>query len=363
MLEFNLKQNRLMNLLEQNQLDGILLRRVSSFAWATCGAAAYVNAATSTATAALLVTHAQRYLITDNIEAPRFEKEEKLRAQGWEFLVTPWHTQDNAIGKLAAGRKIGSDLPLRDEFDLRDALHHLRAQFTPDETVRFRMLGHLCAAAMQAAVNRVKPGMTEHEIAGVLAHEAEHRGVQAVVNLVASDERIYAFRHPLPSLKKLEKYALLVLCGRRGGLVCSLSRLVHFGSLSTDLQDKARATAGVDAAFHVTTRPGKTLDAVLSAAIQAYADYGYADEWLLHHQGGVAGYEPREILARPGCQELIALGQACAWNPSITGTKSEDSLLVGEKGNEVVTEISGWPNYEVEYNGQVVRRPAILEIN
>jgi len=105
MLEFNLKQNRLRNLLEQNQLDGILLRRVSSFAWATCGAAAYVNAATSTATAALLVTHAQRYLITDNIEAPRFEKEEKLRAQGWEFLVTPWHTQDNAIGKLAPPRQ------------------------------------------------------------------------------------------------------------------------------------------------------------------------------------------------------------------------------------------------------------------
>jgi len=209
----------------------------------------------------------------------------------------------------------------------------------------------------------VKPGMTEHEIAGVLAHEAEQRGVQAVVNLVASDERIYAFRHPLPSVKKLEKYALLVLCGRRGGLVCSLSRLVHFGSIPADLQEKARATAGVDAAFHVTTRPGKTLDAVLSAAIQVYAEYGYADEWLLHHQGGMAGYEPREILARPGCLELISLGQACAWNPSITGTKSEDSLLVGEKENEVVTEIAGWPNYEVETKGQVVLRPAILEIN
>ena len=291
-----------------------------------------------------------------------FEKEEKLRAQGWEFLVTPWHTQDNAVGKLVAGKKIGTDLPLGDEFDLSGAISHLRAQFTPDETLRFRTLGHLCAAAMHAAVSRVKPGMTEHESAGVLAHEAEQRGVLAVVNLIASDERIYAFRHPLPSLKKLEKYALLVLCGRRGGLVCSLSRLVYFGRLPPDLQDKARATAGVDAAFHVTTHPGMTLDAVLSAGIQAYADNGYADEWLLHHQGGVAGYEPREILARPGCQELISLGQACAWNPSITGTKSEDSLLVGDKENEVVTEIAGWPNYEVEYKGLVVLRPAILEI-
>jgi len=154
MLEFDLKQTRLISLLEKHQLDGILLRRASSFAWATCGAAAYVNVATTAATAALLITCSQRYLITDNIEAPRFEKEENLRTQGWEFLVNPWHNQADAIGKLTQGKNIGADLPSGEEFDLTGAISHLRAHFTPDETARFRMLGHLCAAAMQAAVNQ-----------------------------------------------------------------------------------------------------------------------------------------------------------------------------------------------------------------
>jgi antitoxin VapB len=51
-----------------------------------------------------------------------------------------------------------------------------------------------------------------------------------------------------------------------------------------------------------------------------------------------------------------------AWNPSITGTKSEDTILVGPHGNEVLTGIEGWPALSVTVDGQTVARPAILEV-
>jgi len=54
--------------------DGLYLRRVSSFAWATCGAASYVNTASSQGEAALLVTAHDQHLFTNKIEAPRLEK-------------------------------------------------------------------------------------------------------------------------------------------------------------------------------------------------------------------------------------------------------------------------------------------------
>ncbi len=71
MREFREKQKRIQTLLENHKLDALLLRRVSNFAWVTCGAASYVNTAVSNGTSQLLITKAGRFLITDNIEVMR----------------------------------------------------------------------------------------------------------------------------------------------------------------------------------------------------------------------------------------------------------------------------------------------------
>jgi Xaa-Pro aminopeptidase len=215
---------------------------------------------------------------------------------------------------------------------------------------------------MQAAARAVRPGQTEHQIAGLLAREVESRGVQVIVNLIATDERIFSFRHPLPTGKKLEKYAMLILCGRQRGLVCSVTRLVHFGKMPDDLRHKSEAVAQIDATFIVSTRPGKTMGEVFRRATEAYAETGFADEWHLHHQGGTAGYEPREQVATLEAADVVSVGQVYAWNPSITGAKSEDTILVGEKGNEVLTAMKGWPVVSAKVDGREIARPATLEI-
>jgi antitoxin VapB len=362
MTEFNLKQERIQALLVERKLDALLLRRVSSFAWVTCGAASYVNTATTTGEAALLITSSGRYLITNNIEATRLEQEEKLVTQGWEFRVAPWHEARDTVAELTRGSRLGADGPYPGATDLSDDLARLRANLTPDEDNRFRELGRLCAEAMDSAARTVRPGQTEYQIAELLAHQAESRGVQAIVNLIATDERIFSFRHPLPTDKKLDRYAMLVLCGRRWGLVCSLTRLVHFGRLPDDLCRKAKAAAQVDATFIAATRPGCLLGEVFQRGMSAYAASGFPDEWHLHHQGGPAGYEPREYVATPHSTDVVSIGQVYAWNPSITGTKSEDTILVGEAANEVLTAIENWPTLSVTVNGQTFARPAILEI-
>jgi len=362
MTEFTQKQNRIKALLTERHLDALLLQRVSSFAWATCGAASYINSATTDGTASLLVTPSGRYLITANNEATRLEQEERLVEQGWEMRAAPWYVVNDAVAQLTRGLKLGADGPYPGATDLSNEVTQLRTNLMPEEGERFRALGRLCAEAMDSAVRAVRPGQTEHQIAGVLAHEAQSRGVQPIVNLIATDERIFKFRHPLPTDKKLERYAMLILCGRKWGLVCSITRFVHFGLLSDDVRRKAEATARIDATFIAATRPGQSLGQVFSRATAAYAKAGFPNEWQLHHQGGPAGYEPREIVATPGATHVVAVGQAYAWNPSITGTKSEDTILVGEKDNEVLTAISGWPSLSATVDGQMMARPAILQI-
>lgn len=361
--EFEQKQRSVQALLASHSLEALLLRRASSFAWATCGGSSYVNTASTDGEAALLIAPSGRHLITNNIEAPRLEREEQLGRQGWQFSVTPWYQAEDVVGRLSRGLRLAADGPYPGAVDLSAEVARLRAQLTPEEGARFGAVGRLCAEGMAAAVGAVRPGQTEYEIAALLASEVQSRGVQPVVNLVATDERVLAYRHPLPSGKKLQRYAMLVLCGRRGGLVCSVTRCVYFGQLPDDLQQKALAVAQVDATFIAATRPGESLRVILGRAIQAYAAVGFPEEWRLHHQGGPAGYEPREYLATLQAEDVVSAGQAYAWNPSISGAKSEDTILVGKSGPEVLTAMPGWPEHRVAVGDLTLSRPAILQVS
>ena len=363
MAEFDIKMQRVEALLAQHGLDALVLKRVSSFAWATCGGADYVNTASSEGVATLVIRPGERHVITDRIEAPRLTAEEIPAEQGWNVHVAPWYAGDGALEKLTGGLRVGADVALPGAVNLAGEVSALRTLLLPEEHARFRELGHICAEAMNAAIHAVQPGQTEQEIAGRLAYETQRRGAQPIVALIATDERIFRFRHPVPALhKELERYAMLVLCGRRKGLVASVTRLVHFGPLPDEVRRKMAATAQVDAVFIAATRPGEVEGDIFQAAQAAYAAAGYPDEWQLHHQGGPAAYEPREWTCTPASTGKVVQGQVYAWNPSITGAKSEDTVLVGAEENEVLTTIPGWPMLTVEVGGVRMERPAILEL-
>ena len=359
--ELNIKLDRIQILLTRSSMDALVLRQTGNFAWAACGASSYINRADSLGIASLLITPANRYVITNNIEAVRLMQEEGLADQNWEFQVVPWHEQKDVISELTTGMKLGTDTFLPNALDMSNEVASLRSQLTDEEGQRYKILAQLCADGMRQACHAVLPGMTEYEIAGLLSQAVESRGVQAIVNLIATDERISSFRHPLPTSKKLNQYAMLVVCGRKWGLICSVTRLIHFGALASDLRHKAEAIARIDAEMIAATRPGNTLGDIFHQAQAAYASEGFPDEWQLHHQGGSAGYAPREITATPASTDSILMGQAFAWNPSITGVKSEDTILVGEHTNEILTEMTDWPTIDVQIGDQIIRRPAILE--
>jgi Xaa-Pro aminopeptidase len=361
MTEFDEKQERLRILLENHKLDAVLLRQSANFAWITCGADSFINRADLFGVASLLITPTKRYVITTNIEANRLAQEEGLDAQGWEMKGMPWYEQNDLITELTVGMKLGADTVFANAKDIGGQISSLRSALTPEEGTRYRELGGFCAQAMQTAIDAVRPGMTEYEISANLLQAIENTGAQGIVSLIATDERIFSHRHPLPTSKKLDKYAMLVLCGRKHGLICSITRLVHFGPLSDEILKKQKAVAQIDGEMIAATRPGFTIGDVFHKAQSIYASTGFSDEWKLHHQGGSAGYAPREFTATPTSTQPVLVGQAFAWNPSITGVKSEDTILVGEHSNEIITEINGWPTLEVQVGDQLIKRPIILE--
>jgi Xaa-Pro aminopeptidase len=361
MAEFDEKQKRLRNLMDSHDVQAVLLTQSGNFAWMTCGAECFINRADLAGVASLLITPGKRYVLTTNIEADRLAQEEGLAKQGWEIIGSPWYEQKDVVSELTQGLKVASDTYLPNKLDLGREIASLRSELLPEEGDRYRELGRLCAQSMAVAIDVVRPGMTEYEIGANLLHAIEAQGVQGIVNLIATDERIFSYRHPLPVAKKLDKYAMIVLCGRKGGLICSITRLVHFGPLPDEIRQKEKLVAQIDAEMIAATQPGSSIGDVFRKAQAVYASSGFPDEWHLHHQGGSAGYAPREFTGTPASTQPIFRGQAFAWNPSITGVKSEDTILVGEGSNEIITEIAGWPTLDIKVGDQVIKRPAILK--
>ena len=328
--ETTVKLQRVAQWLEKNDLDAVLLERRPNFAWVTNGRDNHVPNNTQQGVAGMLVTADERLCVTSEIEAPRM-REEELAGTGIDVVAVPWHDRKAATIKLIelmAGRRVAADadplgLGLR---PLPADFAELRWSLTEDEVTRYREGARRVARAMEEACMSLKFGDSEHEIAGLLDYHVRRAGCTPTVTLVAADDRVGRFRHPIPTKKVVEHYAMLVGCAAYKGLIASATRFVCFRPM-TELEDRVQSLAHIDAAVNLSTQAGRTLGELFFILQRAYADQGFDNEWRNHHQGGPTGYRNRELIAYPGSDVKARANQAFAWNPSVPGAKSEDTIL------------------------------------
>jgi len=361
--EFETKLARVRELLRETGQRGLLLHTHANFAWITGGGRNHVSIATERGAGAVLVTPDEVYLLADNIEAVRLMEEE---LPGLPLCVRefPWWSGSlvEEAHQLVSAGELLADLPGAGARTLSTAeTVALRNPLLPEEIERYRRLGEDVAVVLTHVALHCRPALTEHQLAGMLGKGLMDFGIVPAVTLVAADERLYTRRHPIPTSRRLERYAMLVVGGRREGLHLSATRLVHFGAVPSELRERHAACARVDAAFLSATRPGVALSEVFHLGQAAYAAEGYPDEWRQHHQGGPTGYAGRDLKGTPTASGGVLLHQAYAWNPSITGTKSEDTVLVTRDGLEVLSATPDLPTLEATAGGTTYLRPAILE--
>ncbi|MBI2301284.1 MAG: aminopeptidase P family N-terminal domain-containing protein [Armatimonadetes bacterium] len=355
-----LKLDRVRTCMEQRGLGTLVLSRLDNVFWLTGGSDCHVGLASEQAVCSLVVTAEQVTVVTSNIEAPRL-RDEELSALGWPLREVRWHDQSIAsvVAELSDRHgRIGGDTPAaqRELVDLAPQRYSLLS----DEVEAYRRLGRDMGELLGTVARELGRGESELRLAGRMSQAMLERGITPTVLLVAADERITAYRHPLPTARCVDKLAMLVAGGRRGGLIVSLSRLVHFGPLPAPLSAKHKAVCEVDGTFIAHTLPGARVAAIFAAGVEAYRRVGYPDEWEYHHQGGATGYAGRDYRATPDSQETVQPWQAFAWNPSIAGTKSEDSMLATPEGPEVVSATPDWPLLAVSAAGRRIARPAIM---
>jgi Xaa-Pro aminopeptidase len=356
------KERRARELMQEQGLGALVLSTQANFAWITCGGDNHVSIASENGVASAVITPDSKYIVCDKIEAGRIADEE-MDGRGFEVVSYDWWKAEKQaiLERLADGKPIGSDASLPGAQAVEPAVAARRRSLTPEEIERYKWVGLNTGECLAEACREIEPGMTEHEIAGLLDHKIVARGMIANVTLIATDDRIRRYRHPIPSEKKLEKYAMLVIGARRWGLVVSATRLVSFGQVTDEIRRKHDAVARVDAEFIAGTTIGASIGEAFTRGQKAYATTGFADEWQLHHQGGPTGYLARDYRANPGIKDTVQPNQAFAWNPSITGTKSEDTIIATEDKTEIISMVADWPTIAVKLDdGQEMVRPDIL---
>jgi len=338
------RRERLSAFLDREGLDAVWLGRPNSFAWLTGGSNVVDRDAAVGVAAAGYVSEEGFVVVTDNIEAERLADEEVPAAFAVES--TPWYESSLAAAVADATPGDGAadfDVPGLGSLDAS----RLRRPLSPGDTERYRELGREVAAALERVAVELRPEDTEREVAAGLRVALSTRGIESPVVLVGGADRAGAYRHYTPSRSALGSYALLSVTAERGGLYASATRTVAFDGAPRWLDDRHHAAMRVEATALGATREAARRDGtagdVFDAITGAYDDLGEAGEWRKHHQGGAAGFSGREWIATPGGDERVDAPMAYAYNPTVRGAKSEDTVLVADDGVEVLTRTGEWP--------------------
>ncbi len=337
----------------------LLLREPATLGWLT-GARWHVPQTLGSACFDVVIANADTnpavQIIVNAIEAPRLADTE-LTELDVHWTVLPW-TQSRAEA-WPSGTDVGVDRPLDATTDLSTAVRAARLVLTGAQTDRLEVLGRECAESTRIACESAGPAVSEYAVAAQVAAQLLQRGIDPICLFVAGKPRMATHRHPLPTMDLVGARAMVVVCGRRDGLVASVTRIVSFGRIPVTDRGRYTDLLAVEQAFLDASRPGATLGSAFEAGISAYTRHGFSDtEWTRHHQGGLTGFVPREVLGSPGETTILTERNVLAWNPSAAGWKVEDTVVLDAHGPRLLSHDGVWPSVEV--GGRL--RPDVLQL-
>jgi Xaa-Pro aminopeptidase len=358
--DLDAKQTQIATLLGEVGCEGLLVLEPENFAWLSAGATPRGNLDPAEMPV-LYFSAEQRWVLSSNVDTQRLFDEE-LDGLGFQLKEWPWHWgREQLLADLCQGRHVACDRALGDTTVVSGRLRQLRRVLTAYEQACYRALGGVLGHALEATCRTMNPEVTEREIAGQLGHRLMHRGVQPLVLGVAADGRSRLYRQFGYTSLPIRKSAVLLVTGRKYGLVAAASRTLCFGEPDPDLRRDQDAVCKIGATYLASTWPDAVPRQVLGAGRRVYQLTGFEHEWLLAPQGHITGRTMVELPLRPTTEELFQPGWAVTWLASAGAALGCDTFLVGEKGPELITATEAWPLKRIRVQGADFLRPDLLQ--
>ncbi len=226
-----------------------------------------------------------------------------------------------------------------------------------EEIKCMRISSQLATFAMDRAIKKIDAGVRECEIMAEAMHSLYSNGMEVPqCNLIVTSGDGTAPLRRFASDKKIDwgELVFLDLGGCFNGYFSDFTRTVIFGKPNDQQKKIYKAVYGMLMEIHRTMRPGKTSVEVNEAARKVVIDSGFKGHdylGLLGHSIGVTGltYPIVGEIAATGSENVTELkpGMIFSMEPGIFipgtpgggGVRLEDTILITEDGNEVLTKI------------------------
>ncbi|NJF24395.1 Xaa-Pro peptidase family protein [Thermococcus sp. Bubb.Bath] len=264
---------------------------------------------------------------------------EKLKAFNLKRLGIEGRTSYSSVQNLK--EKIGAeDFALID-----DVIKELRMVKSPEEIEVIRQACRIADLAMETAIEEVREGVKEREVAAKMEYVMKMNGAEKVAfdTIVASGWRS-ALPHGIASDKVIEKGDLVVI--DEGALFnhyhSDMTRTVVVGSPNEKQREIYEIVLEAQKKGVESARPGITAKDVDTAARNVIAEYGYGDYFIhstghgvgleIHEWPGVSQYD--ETVLKPGMVITVEPG---IYIPKFGGVRIEDTIVITENGAERLT--------------------------
>lgn len=201
--------------------------------------------------------------------------------------------------------------------------------------------------ALEQALKRLKPGMTENAFAAEIDYQSRKLGANgpAFDTIVAFGSRA-ALPHARPGTTKIGPGMLLIDMGAFcDGYASDMTRMVHLGPADTKYKKAYNAVLEAQLAGIAAVRPGATAASVDLATRRTLKKHGLEREFV-HSTGHGLGLEIHEA-PRLGKSDKSKLepGMTITIEPGVYiegwgGIRIEDTVLVTASGCEILTPTS-----------------------
>lgn len=223
-----------------------------------------------------------------------------------------------------------------------------------EEIKCMRVASQMAAIAMDRAIRSIRLGIRECEVLAEAMHSLYGNGMEVPqCNLIVTSGDGTAPLRRFASDRKIQwnELVFMDLGGCFNGYFSDFTRTVIFGKPSETHKRIYRAVYEMMSEIKRTLKPGNTNADVNRAARKVVIDHGFKGHdylGLLGHSIGVTGLtypiigeiaaaSEKQVVLKPGMVFSLEPGIFIPGTPGGGGVRLEDTMLVTETGNEVLT--------------------------